>query len=95
MRLLFPVFALLVLVAGALFGALNPAPVLIDLYLARFELSSGIALLLACLLGALLGGLAMALGVVLPLQRRLRRMERNLPPPAAVTAPSNDATEPV
>ena len=73
MRILSSLFALLVLLAGLLFGALNPDPVRIDLYLRAYELALGAALLLAALAGALLGGLAVALGVAVPLRRQLSR----------------------
>jgi len=73
MRILTWLVALIVVLAGLLFGALNPDPVRVDLYLTEFRLALGPALLLAALAGALLGGLAVAVGMVVPLKRRLRR----------------------
>ena len=88
MRILSILFSLLVVLAGLLFGALNPGIVRVDLYFTAFELALGPVLLLAALAGALLGGLAVALGVAVPLRRRLTR--RQAPPSPvvqAVTAP--------
>ena len=73
MRILSTLFALLVLLAGLLFGALNPDPVRIDLYVRAFELALGPALLLSALAGALLGGLVVAVAVAVPLRRQLSR----------------------
>ena len=82
MRILTWLFALLVLLTGLLFGALNPDAVRVDLYFTAFQLALGPALLLAALAGALLGGLAVTFGVVLPLRGRLRR-QRTAPVPAS------------
>ena len=57
MRLILIVLLLSVVVAGALFGALNGAPVGVDFYFFRCELPLGGALLGALVLGWLLGGL--------------------------------------
>jgi uncharacterized integral membrane protein len=46
-----------VLLAGALFGALNTAPATIDFHFAQVTLPLGLALLLALLAGWILGGL--------------------------------------
>lgn len=46
-----------VLLAGALFGALNTAPATIDFHFAQVTLPLGFALLLALLAGWILGGL--------------------------------------
>jgi uncharacterized integral membrane protein len=85
MRILTWLFALLVVLAGLLFGALNPDPVRVDLYFTAFQLALGPALLLAALAGALLGGVAVMLGVVLPLRRRLRRQRPAVEPAPAST----------
>jgi lipopolysaccharide assembly protein A len=72
MRYLFAVLCVLVLLAGLLFGALNPQPVVVDLYLVAAELRLGVALLLAVLVGAVLGGMCAAL--TLTLRRRRQRI---------------------
>lgn len=80
MRLIKALLALLFVVFGVLFGALNRQPVRIDLGFLSFEnFSLGTSLLLAVLLGALLAGLVLTAGVIWPLRHRLRR---NSPPPA-------------
>ena len=61
---------------GALFGALNPQPVLIDFYFSTFEMRLGLSLLLAALAGSLLGGVCVWAGVVVPLRRTLARQRR-------------------
>jgi uncharacterized integral membrane protein len=76
MRLTFIVLAVIFLLGGLLFGALNPAPLEINFYFGRQELAAGVALLAAALLGALLAGIVLALAVVWPMQRRLRRLQR-------------------
>ncbi|MDI9239767.1 lipopolysaccharide assembly protein LapA domain-containing protein [Lysobacter sp. LF1] len=76
MRLLRFLIAILFLAAGAIVGALNRAPVVIDLAFARMPANLGVSLLVALLLGVLLGGLAISASVVLPLRRRLARAER-------------------
>lgn len=79
MRLLRLLIAIACLAAGAVIGALNRAPVLIDLGFARLPSNLGVALLVALLLGVLIGGLAISASVVLPLRRRLARAERQGP----------------
>jgi putative membrane protein len=74
MRLIKALLALLFIVFGVLFGALNRDPVRIDLGFRSFEnFSLGTSLLLAVLLGALLAGLVLTAGVIWPLRHRLRR----------------------
>jgi lipopolysaccharide assembly protein A len=65
--------ALVFLAAGAGLGALNPAPVTVDLGIVRFEAALGVILLGALLCGVVLGGLALTVSVVLPMRQRLRR----------------------
>ncbi len=91
MRNLYLLLCLAVLAAGAIFGALNPQAVTVDMYFSSVELRLGLGLLLASLAGALLGGLCVWAGVVLPLRRRLGRSLRDSkasasepPPPALV-----------
>ncbi|MBN8726403.1 MAG: DUF1049 domain-containing protein [Xanthomonadales bacterium] len=57
MRLIPAACVLGVLLAGALFGAFNTAPVLVDFHFAQVALPLGPALLLALALGWVLGGL--------------------------------------
>jgi uncharacterized integral membrane protein len=65
--------AVLFLAVGLAIGALNPQPVVLDLGLASWHATLGIALLGALLAGFIAGGLVVSASVVLPLQRRLRR----------------------
>ena len=73
MRLFKTLFALLFAATGVVFGALNQAPVQVDLWFRTFEARLGFTLLTVLLLGALLGGLVVTVGVVWPLRRRLHR----------------------
>lgn len=76
MRVVWIVVALLLVVAGALFGALNGDSVAFDFYLAQPSLPKGAALLGALLVGWIAGGLVLYLSVILPLRRRLARQRR-------------------
>ncbi len=73
MRSILIVPILIVILAGALFGALNGSLVPIDLYFARFHAPLGATLLCAVLSGWLLGGLVAWIGQ-LPLRRQLREL---------------------
>lgn len=73
MRLIKALIALLFIALGVLFGALNRAPVRIELGFFGLDTNLGISLLLAVLAGALLAGLLLTAGVIWPLQLRLRR----------------------
>ena len=73
MRLIKSLFALMFIAFGVIFGALNKAPVHIDLWLRTVDARLGLVLLTVLLLGALLGGLVVTAGVVWPLRRRLHR----------------------
>jgi uncharacterized integral membrane protein len=86
MRVLLQVLIALAFVAGGvLFGAFNPQTVTLDFHFLRIEASLGVALLVAVFIGALLGGMAVAVGVVWPLQRRLRKAQRELIASTSVT----------
>ncbi len=91
MRLLQGLIAILFVLSGVLFSALNPAPITIDFHFLTWGSSLGVALLLALLVGTLLGGLAVAVTVAWPLGRRLRRLQRQQqaesPAPQAVERP--------
>jgi lipopolysaccharide assembly protein A len=76
MRVVFLLLSLLFIVAGIVFGALNPQPVRVDFYWFALDGSLGAMLLVSALLGATLGGAALLTGVIWPLQRRLRRSRR-------------------
>ncbi len=76
MRIAYLILCVTVLAMGALFGALNPQPVLIDFYFSAHEMRLGLGLLLAALAGSLLGGICVWAGVVVPLRRKLARHRR-------------------
>jgi uncharacterized integral membrane protein len=74
MRLIKALLALLFVVFGVLFGALNREPVSIDLGIYQIQsLSLGTSLLLAVLAGAVLAGFVLTASVIWPLRHRLRR----------------------
>lgn len=76
MRLILIVLTLLVIVCGALFGALNAGRATLDFYFFSIDAPVGIALLGALLLGWLLGGTVAWLGQVPHLRRQLRALRR-------------------
>jgi lipopolysaccharide assembly protein A len=73
MRLIRSLMALCFIALGIVFGALNRAPVRVELWFGAFEGRLGLVLLAVLLVGALLGGLVVTLGVVLPLRRAMAR----------------------
>ncbi|MCE7031393.1 lipopolysaccharide assembly protein LapA domain-containing protein [Lysobacter sp. GX 14042] len=75
MRLIRLLIAIACILLGALVGALNVQPVVVNLGFAGIPANLGIALIVALLLGALLGGLAVAAG-------RMRPAGAPPPPPA-------------
>lgn len=78
MRVVWMMVALLLLVAGGLFGALNSDSVAFDFYVFQLDLPKGAALLGAVLAGWLAGGGLLYLAVILPLRRRVARQRREL-----------------
>ncbi len=78
MRLIRLIAAIACILLGAIVGALNTQPVLLDLGIAGIRASLGLSVLVALLLGVLLGGTILAVGVVAPMRRRLRRAEQAL-----------------
>lgn len=76
MRVIRLLIAMACIALGAILGALNRQPAIIDLGSTRIPTTLGVALLVALLCGVLLGGLAIAASVVLPLRRRLAEVER-------------------
>jgi uncharacterized integral membrane protein len=75
MRLIKAIVALMFVVLGVVFGALNRQIVHVDLFHAEYDVRLGLTLIVVLLAGALLGGLVVTAGVVWPLRRRLRRVE--------------------
>lgn len=71
MRLIPALVILVVVACGAVFSALNAAPIAIDFHFVQITLPTGIALLAALLCGWLIGGLVAWFG-----HRRLRRQMR-------------------
>lgn len=95
----FPLFlALLFLLAGLGFGALNPDDVSLDFYHWQWPVPLGMALIGAALLGALAAGLLLWASVIWPLRRRLiavQRMARNAPVGATTPAVASSPLGPV
>ena len=77
--------AIACILLGALVGALNTQPVLLDLGVWTLRTTLGLSVLVALLLGVLLGGALLAVGVVAPLRIRVRRAEAANRNPAAGT----------
>ncbi|RZA21686.1 MAG: DUF1049 domain-containing protein [Lysobacteraceae bacterium] len=76
MRLIRLFVAIACILLGAIVGALNTQPVLLDFGIASVRASLGLSVLVALLLGVLVGGTILAVGVVAPMRRRLRRAEQ-------------------
>ena len=76
MRLIRLIVAIACILLGAIVGALNTQPVLLDFGFASVRASLGLSVLVALLLGVVVGGTILAVGVVAPLRRRLRRAEQ-------------------
>jgi len=85
MRLIRLVVAIACILLGAIVGALNTQPVLLDFGIASVRSSLGLSVLVALLAGVVIGGTILAVGVVVPLRRRLRRAEQTLQSGAART----------
>ena len=81
MRLIRLVVAIACILLGAIVGALNTQPVLLDFGIASIRATLGLSVLLALLLGVVAGGTILAVGVVAPMRRRLRRAENALRTP--------------
>lgn len=75
LRLLLP---LLAIAAGIAIGALNPQPVRLHLGVVVLHSTLGLVLLATLLLGVLAGGVLLLVSTVRPLQRRLRRVDREM-----------------
>lgn len=85
MRLASLLLALLFLVFGFLFGALNADGVTLDFYRFQFQAPLGVALLGFAMVGAVLAGLTLWLGVIWPQRRKITRLGRQLTAPAPAT----------
>lgn len=90
MRLFLIIMALLFVVVGALFGALNGEHIVLDFYFARVDAAKGAIVLCALLAGWIVGGVVVYLGMVPMLRRRLRAMSRQLPQQPAAAARTQD-----
>jgi len=77
MRLLPLILAAAFLLAGIVFGALNPIDVVLDFYSWQVEVPLGVALIGACLGGALIAALVLWATVIWPQQRRIRAFGRD------------------
>ena len=73
MRLIKSLIALMFVVLGVVFGALNRQVVHLDLWHAEYDVRLGLTLIVVLLGGALLGGLVVTAGVVWPLRRQMRK----------------------
>jgi uncharacterized integral membrane protein len=78
MRIVIIVLAVLVIALGALFGALNPAALVVNLYFAELRVPTGVALLGCLLLGWLLRGAVFWFAQNARLRRDVRNLRRQL-----------------
>lgn len=76
MRVVPLILAILFLLAGIAFGALNPADVTLDFYRCQLVLPLGVALLAFGLAGALGAGGLLWLTVIWPQRRRIAQLKR-------------------
>jgi lipopolysaccharide assembly protein A len=92
MRLIQGLIAVIFILAGVLFSALNPTSVVLDFYVYSWQSSLGVALLSALLAGTLLGGILVAATVIWPLKARLRKLQRQQN--AQASTPTNASAAP-
>jgi uncharacterized integral membrane protein len=85
-RLIRLIVAIACILLGAIVGALNKQPVLLDFGFASVRASLGLTLLVALLSGVVVGGTIIAVGVVAPMRRRLRRAQQAQAPGIARTS---------
>ena len=76
MRLGLILLALLFVAFGAVFGALNSEPIVLDFYFYAGSAPKGAALLCALLIGWFVGGLLVYVSQVLRLRRRVNALTR-------------------
>jgi lipopolysaccharide assembly protein A len=77
MSLLKSLLALLFVLLGIVFGAMNRDVMPIDLFFTQLEASIGLTVLLVLLLGCLLGGSVVLATVVWPLRSELAKAEKD------------------
>ncbi len=87
MRVIPLILALLFLLAGIVFGALNPGDVTLDFYRCQLVLPLGVALIGFGLAGALVAGALLWLTVIWPQRRRIAALKRHQGQAAAPTPP--------
>ena len=92
MRFIPLILALLFLLAGIAFGALNPDDVTLDFYRCQLVLPLGVALIGFGLAGALTAGTLLWLTVIWPQRRRIAALRRQ--PPQATTLPAAPESSP-
>lgn len=94
MRFVQGAVALVFLILGVCFSALNAGVVTIDFHFVSRDASLGVALLCAALAGALAGGIAVVAGVVWPQSRRIRQLERRWADQESTTATQSGQADP-
>lgn len=91
MRPILILLILIVVVAGACFGALNAASVPLDFHFFRVQAPIGFVLLATLLIGWLLGGVVAWIGPTARLRRELRRLRQELREARAQPAKTDQA----
>lgn len=91
MRLMAFIVAVVFLVSGILFGALNAGEVVLDFYRFQFTLPLGVALLGFAVLGAAAAGALLWITVIWPQRRRIARLARRDVTPATPPEPTPSA----
>ena len=96
MRFIPLILALLFLLAGIAFGALNPVDVTLDFYRCQLVLPLGVALIGFGLVGALAAGILLWLTVIWPQRRRIAALMRSTHQPGSspTSFESPDASPP-
>ncbi|MCX7555371.1 LapA family protein [Xanthomonadaceae bacterium JHOS43] len=89
MRVVPLILALLFLLAGIAFGALNPGDVTLDFHRCQLVLPLGVALIAFGLAGALTAGLLLWLTVIWPQRRRIAALSRSGVQALPVVAPTD------
>ncbi len=91
MRPVFFLLALLAVVLGIVFGALNGHEVELDFHYRKIALPLGVALLWFAFFGAFAAGFLLWIGVIFPQRRRISALRRQLAGAATSVDPSVDA----
>jgi uncharacterized integral membrane protein len=92
MRLVFLLLAILAVVLGIVFGALNGHEVELDFHYRTLTLPLGVALLWFAFLGAVAAGALLWIGVIFPQGRRIAVLRRQLVEAATSSSSAADAT---